>query len=102
MRQKSCLAGKSTSLNGKGIYMNERLSRVRKEIQAHADSLGLITTTINYDLKVFKKDDTGVFRTVTVNSVKAVDDIQKGAILKMKQKQKNPANDKPPKTPHQS
>ena len=100
--RKSWLAGKSNSLNGKGIYIKERLPRVQKEIQAHADSLGLITTTYNCDVKVFKKDDNGFFKTVTVNSIKAVDDIQKCAILRMKRKQKNPADDKPPKTPHQS
>ena len=92
MGRKSWLARESNSLNGEGIYIEEHLPQVQKEIQAHADSLGLISTTYNCDAKVFKKDDNGIFKTVTVNSVKAVDDIQKCAIPKMKRKQIIPAN----------
>ena len=50
---------------------------------------------------MFEKDDNEIFKTVTVNSIKAVDDFQKCAILKMKPKQKNPADDNPSKTSHQ-
>ena len=77
----------------KQLFLKEKvfLPRLQKDIQAHAESLGLITTTYNLDVKVLKGDGNGEFKTVTVNSVKAVDDIQKCADLKMKQKQKNPA-----------
>ena len=52
-------------------------------IKQHAESLNLITTTLNSQVKVFRKNYQGVIHSVGVNNLKAVDDIKNTAIQKI-------------------
>ena len=80
--RKSWLAGKKHPVNTKPIFMKERLPRCQKEIFEHAKQEGLITSTYNCKVKVFTKTEDNQFRSVVVNSKKAVDDIKEKAIKK--------------------
>ena len=82
--RKSWLAGKVNQLNGKGIFIEEKLPKVQKEIQEHANSQRLITSTFNCNVKVFKKEENGSYKGETVNNIQAVDDIRKSVVLKVK------------------
>ena len=53
-------------------------------IKQHAESLNLITTTLNSQVKDFRKNCQGVIHSVGVNSLKAVDDIKSTALQKRK------------------
>ena len=50
--------------NGRGVLIKERVPRIEKDLKEHAESLGFITTTFNCNVKVFKKNTEGVFRSV--------------------------------------
>ena len=53
--RKSWLAKTNNPPNGHGIFIKERLPRVKRDIKERAECLGLITTTFNCKVKNFKK-----------------------------------------------
>ena len=73
--RRSWLASVKNPKNGYSIFFKERLPPNDRDIKKYADSLGLITTTSNCQVKVYQKTEEGKFFTVNVNSTKAVDDI---------------------------
>ena len=95
--RKSWLAGIRNPLNGRPIFMKERLPPLQREIKKEADQLGLITTTMNCDVKVFKKSDDNKFMPIVVNSLKAVHDIKNTAVKRANRgtKDKPPVNHTP-------
>ena len=87
--RKSWLANKQNHLNGKTIYMNERLPPNQLAIKKYADEKGLVTTSLNCNIKVFTKNG-DKFQPVIVNSLRAVDDIQPTAVRRATNKQTQP------------
>ena len=76
-------------INGRPSFIKERLPKAQKEIKDYADEQGLITTTNNCDVKLFYKKDDGRFRSVVVNSVRAVQDHKTKAVHKVINNSKN-------------
>ena len=66
------------------LYIKERLPKTDDAIKQHAESLNLITTTLNSQVKVCRKNCQGVIHSVGVNNLKAVDDIKNTALQKRK------------------
>ena len=73
-------------INVRKIFLRERLPPCQKEILDHALKENLITSTINCQIKVFRKDEEGKFKSVLVKS-KAVDDIKQVAVKKVPRQQ---------------
>ena len=82
--RKSWLAGIRNPINGKPIVLKERLPAHQKAIKEKAESEGLITTTYNCNVKVFTKTNEGHFRSIPINSLKAVEDIKDRAVKKQR------------------
>lgn len=82
--RKSWLAGIPNPINGKPIVLKERLPAHQKAIKEKAESEGLITSTFNCNVKVFTKTNEGHFRSIPVNSLKAVEDIKNKAVKKQR------------------
>ena len=85
--RKSWLANQKNPINGRKIFLRERLPPCQKEILDHALKENLITSTINCQIKVFRKDEEGKFKSVLVKSKKAVDDIKQVAVKKIPRQQ---------------
>ena len=83
-KRKSWLSKCVNPTNKSPIYIKERLPKTDVAIKQHAESLNLITTTLNSQVKVFRKNCQGVIHSVGVNSLKAVDDIKNTALQKRK------------------
>ena len=83
-KRKSWLSKYVNPTNKSPIYIKERLPKTDVAIKQHAESLNLITTTLNSQVKVFRKNCQGVIHSVGVNSLKAVDDIKNTALQKRK------------------
>ena len=66
------------------IVLKERLPAHQKAIKEKAESEGLITTTYNCNVKVFTKTNEGHFRSIPINSLKAVEDIKDRAVKKQR------------------
>lgn len=82
--RKSWLAGKRNPSNGRPIFIKERLPPLQRAIKKEAEELGLITTTLNCDVKVFKKNHDDKFQPIVVNSFKALHDIKNIAVRRHK------------------
>ena len=85
------LANFRNPLNGKPVYMKERLPQLDLAIQKRANELDLVTTTYNCRIKLFLKTENGRL-TQPVDSVKAVEDLESRAIKKISPYQRNQAN----------
>ena len=85
------LANFRKPLNGKPVYMKERLPQHDLAIQKRANELDLVTTTYNCRVKLFLKTENGRV-TQPVDSVKAVEDLESRAIKKISPNQRNQAN----------
>ena len=90
--RKSWLAGKKLPVNAKPKFLKERLPRCQKEIFKHANQEGLIASTYNCKVNVFTKNEDNQFRSVIVNSKRAVDDIKERAIQKPQLKLRHCSN----------
>ena len=64
-------------MNGKLIVLKERLP-----IREKAESKDLITTTYNCNVEVFTKTNEGHFRSIPLNSLRAVEGIKDRAVKK--------------------
>ena len=78
--RKSWLAQKKNPRNNLPIFIKERLPKLQNELKMYAEQEGLITTTHNCNIKVFQTNAEGQFRSVIVNSKKAIDDIKEKAV----------------------
>ena len=85
------LANFGNPLNGKPVYMKERLPQHDLAIQKRANELDLVTTTYNCRVKLFLKTENGRV-TQPVDSVKAVEYLESRAIKKISPNQRNQAN----------
>ena len=85
------LANFRNPLNGKPVYMKQRLPQHDLAIQKRANELYLVTTTYNCRVKLFLKTENGRV-TQPVDSVKAVEDLESRAIKKISPIQRNRAN----------
>ena len=85
------LANFRNPLNGKPVYMKERLPQHDLAIQKRANELDLVTTTYNCRVKLFLKTENGRV-TQPVDSVKAVEDLESRAIKIISPNQRNQAN----------
>ena len=74
-KRKSWLSKCVNPTNKSPIYIKERLPNTDVAIKQHAESLNLITTILNSQVNVFRKNCQGVILSVGVNSLEAVDDI---------------------------
>ena len=59
--RRSWLSQVKNPINGRPIFIKERLPKAQKEIKDYADEQGLITTTNNCDVKLFYKKTTEDF-----------------------------------------
>ena len=64
--RRSMLANK---MNGKPIFVSERLSKHDNEVRKYDESLGLIITTRNCEVRVFRKEENDATQTYPVHSV---------------------------------
>ena len=80
--RKSWLAQKKNAKNGLPIFIKERLPKLQNELKTYAEQESLITTTQKCNVKVFQTNAEGQFRSVVVNSKKAIDDIKEKAVKK--------------------
>ena len=84
------LANFRNPLNGKPVYIKERLPQHDLAFQKRANELDFFTTTYNCRVKLFIKTENGRV-TQPVDSVKAVEDLESRAIKKISN-QRNQAN----------
>ena len=63
------LANRPNKMNGKPIFVSERLPKHDSEVRKYAESLGLITTTRNPEVRVFRKEENNATQTYPVHSV---------------------------------
>ena len=82
---KTWIAKNNNPSNGRGIFILDGRPRVQKDIKEHAVSLGLITSTFNCNVQVFRKTTKGAFCSVVVISIKNVDDTKEVARPKKQQ-----------------
>ena len=82
--RKSWLARARNPKNGRPIFIKERLPNFQKELKEHAESMDIVTTTNNCNIKVFTKTTDGSFKSVTVNTKKAINDIKSEAVVKQR------------------
>ena len=61
-----------------------KITQVQREIQELAESQGLITATFNHDVKVFKKEESRSYQSITVKRIQAVEEIPKSVVLNVK------------------
>ena len=85
------LANFRNPLNGKPVYMKERLPQHNLAIQERANELDLVTTTYNCRVKEFLETENGRL-TQPVDSVKADEDLESRVIKKISPYQRNQAN----------
>ena len=72
----SWLLRSSNPINGKPVYFKERLLPKQREIKMRADEAGLITSTYNCQVKTFTKTADGKYKSIKLNSLRAVRNIQ--------------------------
>ena len=77
--RKSWLAGKKNPINGRSIFLRERLPVHQKQIKEKAEEFGLVTTTLNCEVKVFENSQ-GKFTSRAVKTLRAVEDIKDIAV----------------------
>ena len=88
-------------LNGKPVYMKERLPQHDLSIQKRANELDLVNTTYKCRVKLFLKTENGRLKQ-PVDSVKAVEDLELRAKKKTSPYQRNQANNwNPNQVPNQ-
>ena len=85
------LANFRNAQNGKPVYMKKRLPQHDLAIQKRANELDLVTTTYNCRVKLFLKTENGRL-TQTVDSVKAVEELDSRAMKKISPYQRYQAN----------
>ena len=71
--RRALLAHKPNNFNNMPIYINERLPKHDAEIRRYAESLGIVTTTRNCQVRIFHRAEDGTSQSFPVNSVSGVD-----------------------------
>ena len=74
--RKSWLANIRNPNNNKQIFLKERLPPADRLLKQYADDLGLVNTSQNCQVKMFKMDDRGIYKSFPVSSKKAIDDMK--------------------------
>ena len=69
-------------VQGKGLFINERLPKSDMEMKRKCDNMNLITTTHNCQVKVFCQRPNGSFYSQSVNSLAGVEQLAKIAAKK--------------------
>lgn len=73
-RKKKLLSGMVNKSNNKPVWIHERLPKVDREVQKHANDHNLVTITENCAVKILVPDSSGENRSIEVRSKKEVDD----------------------------
>ena len=81
-KRKAWLARNPNKFNNKPILIKERLSKTDNDIKNYADGKGLVTTTWNSQVRVFRYGPNGIAQSVGVDSFKSVDDLHDKAVKK--------------------
>ena len=85
--RRALLSNRLNRLNREPIFINERLPKHDVELKRHAESLGLVTTTRNCQVRIFHRAENGNVKTFPVNTVAGVN---KWAATAIKRKPKGP------------
>ena len=81
------LSNRLNRVNREPIFINERVPKHDVELKRHAESLGLVTTTRNCQVRIFHRAENGNVKTFPVNTVV---DVNKWAATAIKRKPKGP------------
>ena len=82
-KRKAWLARNPNKFNNQPILIKERLSKTDNDIKNYADVKGLVTTTWNSQVRVFRYGPNGIAQSVGVDSYKSVDDLHDKAVKKV-------------------
>ena len=74
--RKSWLANIRNPNNNKQIFLKERLPPADRLLKQYADDLGLVNTSQNCQVKMFKMENRGIYKSFPVSSKKAIDDMK--------------------------
>ena len=86
--RKSWLSRSSNPHKDQAMYFKERLPPKQPEFKNKAEEEGMITTTYSCQVKTFTRSFDGRYKSVKLNSVKALHDIKDIAVKKVKPFQK--------------
>ena len=82
--RKAMLAGKINHANKRSIFIKERLPEYQRQLKSYAEKRGLVTTTLNCNVKLFRKSTNGHYKSFAIESV---EDIVKAETYSVKKSQ---------------
>ena len=70
--RKAMLAGKINHANKRSIFIKERLPEYQRQLKSYAEKRGLVTTTLNCNVKLFRKSTNGHYKSFAIESVEDI------------------------------